>query len=72
MAPPDGPSFDDVVPPQKLTYTMSEAAALIGIHVQTARHLAFIGEFPVEVIRVGHRWFVRRGELDAFLSGKPS
>ncbi|CAN5344111.1 hypothetical protein BH09PAT4_BH09PAT4_09390 [soil metagenome] len=49
------------------TNTLDEAAYRLGISRGLAYRLAKDGEFPVRVIRLGHRYVVSRHELDAFL-----
>ena len=72
MAGVEAARAESVVELEKRLYTLVESAHLLGIHIKTARRLAFMEEFPVEVIRVGRRWFVRKHDLDAFLNGKTS
>lgn len=50
---------------------MGETVERLGIHRQTAYALIAAGEFPVPAFRLGHRWYVRRVDLDEFL-GTPS
>lgn len=55
--------------PGPQTWTIDQAAQIVGISRGTAYHLASIGEFPVRVLRLGRKMLVSRAELDAYLKG---
>lgn len=62
--PPAGPT---PVARRKSTYSVTEAAELLGIHRETAYLQIAAGTFPVPVIRVGRRLKIPRAVLDALL-----
>ena len=59
-----------VTGPERLTLTVPEAAALLGIHVQTAYTWARRGDLPT--LRIGGRWLVKRLELERMLGAEAS
>lgn len=54
---------------ERLTYNIDEAAEKLGISARHGYELARRDEFPVRVIRAGHRMLVPKAELDALLAG---
>ncbi len=56
---------------EKQTFTVEEAAKILGVGRQTAYDLARKGELP-GVRRLGRRFIVSKTELEAYLSGKAS
>jgi excisionase family DNA binding protein len=52
-----------------LTYSIEEAAKLLGVSERHAYTYARRGEFPTRIIRIGHRMLVPKAELDALLAG---
>ena len=56
---------------EKQTFTVEEAAKILGVGRQTAYDLARKGELP-GVRRLGRRVIVSKTELEAYLSGKAS
>jgi excisionase family DNA binding protein len=50
------------------TYTLAEAAAVLGIAESTAYALNLRGEFPVRVVKIGNRYRVPRIAVDQFLN----
>ena len=54
---------------EKQTFTVEEAAKILGLGRQTAYDLARKGELP-GVRRLGRRFIVSKSELEAYLSGK--
>jgi excisionase family DNA binding protein len=57
-------------PLDRKTYSVDEAAELLGISRNTAFVLARENRLPVPVVRVGKRWLIVRAILDRFLSGE--
>jgi excisionase family DNA binding protein len=55
--------------PERLTLTVPEAAAVLGVHIQTAYAWANRGDLPV--LRLGGRLLVKRLELER-MCGKPT
>jgi excisionase family DNA binding protein len=55
---------------ERLTYTVEEAAKLLGLSRNTAYELAKIGELPT--IRMGRRLLVPRAALHRMLGSEPS
>ena len=56
--------------PDRHTYTLDEACALLGISMRTARRILAAGEDlhpDAPAIRVGGRWKVARRKLDTLL-----
>jgi excisionase family DNA binding protein len=53
-----------------LTYSVPEAAQLLGINRNTAYEAAARGELPV--IKIGKRLLIPRAKFDAMLSGTAS
>ena len=53
---------------EKQTYTVEEAARILGIGRQTAYELARRGELP-GVRRLGKRFIISKSELEAYLQG---
>jgi excisionase family DNA binding protein len=51
--------------PERRTYTLREAAALLNIPKSTAYDLAARDQFPVAVIRAGRRVYVAKALVDA-------
>lgn len=51
--------------PERLTLTVPEAAALLGVHPQTAYVWARRGDLPV--LRLGGRLLVKKAELERML-----
>lgn len=47
--------------------SLAEAAAILGIHRQTAYKLRSAGNFPVPVRVIGNRYKVSKAALDAYL-----
>jgi excisionase family DNA binding protein len=47
--------------------TLTESAAQLRICRSTAYRWIAEGTFPIPLVRVGRRWFVRRSDLEAFL-----
>ena len=52
---------------RRLTYTIKEAATLLGISPTHAYALVARGEFPCRVVKLGRRWVVPRTDLAALL-----
>ncbi|MGE0598202.1 MAG: helix-turn-helix domain-containing protein [Dehalococcoidia bacterium] len=50
-----------------LTYSIEEAARLLGVSERHAYTYARRNEFPTSIIRIGHRMLVPKAELDALL-----
>lgn len=53
----------------KLTYTIDETAALLGVSRSAAYAAAHRGKLGVPVIKVGRRYLIPRAPLDAILAG---
>lgn len=49
------------------TYTVEEAAQLLGIGITAAYRAARRGELPVPAIKIGSRWVIPRRPLDQLL-----
>lgn len=58
-----------LVTPPRLTYTVEEAAELLGISRSGAYEAVRAGVIPAE--RIGRRWVVPRGRLHAWLGEVP-
>lgn len=58
------PLFDD----EQDLITTERLAAILGVHVNTARALCRSGEVPA--VRIGNRWYVPRARLVAFVEGE--
>lgn len=54
---------------EPLTYTVAEAARLIGVSRRFAYEMAGTGELPS--VRLGHKVMVPRAALERFLAGTP-
>jgi hypothetical protein len=52
---------------ERATVSLTEAALVLGIHRSTAWELHKRGEFPLPVLRVGHRLLVAKVHLERFL-----
>jgi len=63
----DRPSGSRPVVRRKTTYSVTEAAELLGIHRETAYLQIAAGTFPVPVIRVGRQMKIPRAVLDELL-----
>lgn len=50
---------------------LTEGVRQLGISRPTAYRLIASGKFPLNVIRVGSRWFVRTADIDALTSASP-
>jgi len=50
------------------TVSLAQAARVLGIHRSTAWDLHKRGEFPIPVLRVGHRLRVTKVQLERFLA----
>lgn len=49
------------------TVSLAEAARVLGVHRSTAWELFKQGEFPLPVLRIGHRLRVTKVHLERFL-----
>lgn len=58
-----------MVAPPRLTYTVEEAAELLGISRSGAYEAVRAGVIPAE--RIGRRWVVPRGRLHSWLGESP-
>jgi hypothetical protein len=58
----------DTVPPRELI-TFLEACDALGMHRNTGYSLRRERRFPVPVVLIGTRYFVRQRQLDKFLYG---
>ena len=56
-----------IVEPETLTYTITEAARLIGVSRRFAYEMAGSGELPA--VRLGHKLIVPKAALERFLAG---
>lgn len=56
--------------PESATLSLSEAAAILGIHRNTASGLIRKNQFPVPVFRVGGLWKVSKERLLAYIEGR--
>lgn len=63
----DRPSGARPVVRRKTTYSVTEAAELLGVHRETAYLQIAAGTFPVPVIRVGRQMKIPRAILDGLL-----
>jgi excisionase family DNA binding protein len=55
--------------PARVTYTVAEVAALLGISRATAYVLLRTGEIPAR--RIGSRWIIAYRRFDCWLDGDP-
>ncbi len=56
-------------PTERRTYTVPEAAGLLGVSPSTLRRAGQAGTSPVPMVKVGDRWVVPRAPLDRLLAG---
>lgn len=54
------------------TYSVDEAATLLGIGRSLGYELARRGNFPVPVVKLGRRLVVPKAPLDKMLAGQPA
>lgn len=54
------------------TYSLDEAATLLGIGRSLGYELARRGSFPVPVVKLGRRLVVSRAALNKVLAGEPA
>jgi predicted DNA-binding transcriptional regulator AlpA len=47
--------------------TLTDSLVRLSITQNTAYHLIARDEFPLPLVRIGRRWFVRSGDLDALV-----
>jgi excisionase family DNA binding protein len=67
-ADPVGPRGATVIDTRRLTYTVDEAARLLGLSRGIAYQYVRDGVIPAQ--RVGRRWLIPRERLHAWLDGK--
>lgn len=66
---PDGAPIRPLDLSERATVSLAEASRALGIHRSTGWELWRRGEFPVPVLKVGHRLFVAKVHLERFLLG---
>jgi predicted DNA-binding transcriptional regulator AlpA len=49
-----------------------EVFSILGVHANTGYHWIQDGDFPIEVVLIGKRYFCRRGDVESFITGEPS
>ena len=54
-------------PTQRSTVTLTKACRVLGVHRSTGWELHKRGEFPLPVLKVGHRLLVAKVHLERFL-----
>lgn len=59
-------------PVEPLTYSVAQAARLLGISRSHAYDLIARGEFPVTTRTLGRRRLIPRAALDRYLAGEPA
>lgn len=57
---------------ERRTVTVSEAARQLGISRSFAYQSIARGDFPIAILRIGHRVVVSRAALDRYLDGQAS
>lgn len=57
-------------PIERRTYTVAEAAEMLGVSPSTLRRAGQAGTSPVPMVKVNERWVVPRAPLDRLLAGE--